>query len=221
MGIFWFMTLQPQLILLYTAWTILCFPSRACNLEVNLRVPLYTSFSITLNIQSITKFHQYYLLKMFLEFMFLSYLHQHHQFKLPPPIWTTRFAAGLPTSVHFSDPFSTQKQQCYFQHTVCFALLAGWRQRLDMGLCSLAPTYLSNLVSYHPLPQSAHWPHWPFNLPYLPCSFSSWVVSTGCSFYKMLLLYFSALWSLCIHQISWQGPFLLPGSHSPMYLSPS
>lgn len=78
MGIFWFMTLQPQLILLYTAWTILCFPSRACNLEVNLRVPLYTSFSITLNIQSITKFHQYYLLKMFLEFMFLSYLHQHH-----------------------------------------------------------------------------------------------------------------------------------------------
>lgn len=78
-----------------------------------------------------------------------------------------------------SNPFFTLKQQWSFQHTVCFALLAGWRQRLDVAyevLCSLAPTYLSSLVSYHSLPQSACWTHWPsFSLPHLPGSFPSWV----------------------------------------------
>lgn len=198
MGTFWFMTLQPQLILLCTAWTILCFPSREPSRGQLKSPPLH----LLLHHPQYPIYHQIssvYLLKMFLEFMFLSYLYWHHLIQTITSHMDHTLSSWSTCNYPLADPFSTLKQECFFQHTVCFALLVGWRQWPATGLWSLAPTYLSNLVSYHPLPQSTHWPHWPFNLPYLPCSFSCWVVSTGCSFCKMLLRSFSALWILCIH----------------------
>lgn len=146
-------------------------PFKSMSSRGHLKSPLNTSFSFILSIQSMTKFYKYHLFNM-------SRIHAPF---LSPPVVQAIIISHLdhnifPISLPASVLFLIYSPGILLEHSV-LCIPGGQRQWLNMAgeaLHSQAPHDFSNLVSHHPLPQSAHWPHWPaFTLLYLPCSFPS------------------------------------------------